>query len=113
MVLAYLVCDLRARSDELHADAGLDEVNDREADEERDGRDDLEVDERLRAHAADLLEVAAARDAYDERREDERRDDGLDHVQEDVAKEKYRVAPVGLDVSEQAAHDEPDHNPGR
>jgi hypothetical protein len=38
----------------VHAGAGLEDVRDDEADDECERRDDLEVDQRLRANAADL-----------------------------------------------------------
>ena len=70
---------------QVHADAGLREVDREQADQQRERRDDLEVDHRAQPHAADDLEVARAGDAGDQRREDQRRDDHLDQAQEELA----------------------------
>ena len=64
--------------------AGLEDVDQRQAEEQRDGRRDLEVDDRLQADAPHRLQVAGAGDADDQRREQQRRDDHLDHPQERV-----------------------------
>jgi len=45
------------------ADAGLDQIDCYEPDHERDRGHDLEIDQRLEPHPADLLEVPGARDA--------------------------------------------------
>ena len=50
--------------------ARLEDVDEREAEEQRDRRRDLEVDDRLHADAAHRLQVAGAGDADDQRRED-------------------------------------------
>ena len=68
-------------------DAGLADVDGEQADDQRERRDDLKVDERLDAHAADALDVAVAGDADDEHGEDERSDDALDEPKEDVGEE--------------------------
>ena len=57
----------RAPSAGSTADAGLQDVDRDQADEQRERRDDLEVDHRAQPHAADDLEVARAGDAGDER----------------------------------------------
>ena len=62
-----------------------------EADDERDRRRDLEVDERLHAHAPDGLHVARPADAEDDRREDERDDEHLDEADEGLREESERL----------------------
>src|SRR5205814_10082512 len=94
------------------AAAGLGEVNDGEPDEERGGRDDFEVDERFRAHAPDFFQRAAAGDPDDDGGENQRRDDGLDEVEEDVAQEVNGVPPIGPEIADRAADDEADEDLG-
>ena len=65
--------------------AGAADRDGRPPDEQRERRDDLEIDQRLDAHAADLSQVGMAGDADDERGEQQRRDDGPDQPQEDLA----------------------------
>ncbi len=68
-----------------HADTGLQDVDGEQADEERECRDDFEIDDGLQGEPADALHVVAvSRDADDQRAEDERHDDRFDHP------EKYR-----------------------
>ena len=66
------------------AGARLEDVHEREAEKQRDRRRDLEVDDRLQPDPAHRLQVAGAGDADHERREQQRRDDHLDHPQEGV-----------------------------
>ena len=65
--------------------ARLHDIADDEADDEREGGDDLEIDQRLDADAADLLGVLDMGDAGDDRAEDDRRDHHLDQLDEAVA----------------------------
>jgi hypothetical protein len=104
--------DVGVRGGEGNADAGPGEVDDGQPDEERRGGDDLEVDERFRAHASDLFQRAAAGDPDDDGGENQRRDDGLDEVQEDVAQEVNGVPPIGPEVANGAADDEADEDLG-
>ena len=69
----------------------LDQIADDQPDHQREGRDDLEIDQRLDADAADLLGVLDVRDAGDDRAEDDRRDHHLDQLDEAVAQ---RLDPV-------------------
>ena len=64
--------------------ARLEDVHERQAEEQRDRRRHLEIDDRLQPDAAHRLQIAGAGDADDERREQQRRDDHLDHAQERV-----------------------------
>ena len=58
--------------------AGLKKLADHEPDHQRQGRDRLEIEQRLDADAADLLEVAHRADPVHDRAEDDRRDHHLD-----------------------------------
>src|SRR6185369_1076558 len=69
----------------VHAYAGLDHVDHHQSDRQGQGRDDLEIKERLGADPADLLHVLHARDAGHDGTEDHRRDDHLDQLDEAVA----------------------------
>ena len=52
--------------------AGVAEIDGDEAEDEGEGRGDLEVDKAFDAHASDALEVAVAGDAGDQCRKNER-----------------------------------------
>ena len=92
-------------------DAGLADVDGEQADGQRERGDDLEVDERLDAHAADALEVAVAGDADDEHGEDERSDDALDEPQEDVGEEAQLHGELRRVEAELRADDHRDEHP--
>ena len=62
----------------IETGARLHHLTHKHADEERNGRDHLEIDQRLQAYAADLLQVADGGDAVDDGTEDDRRDHHLD-----------------------------------
>src|SRR5581483_388872 len=83
-------------------------VHQQEAEEQRDGRGELEVDDRLQSDPAHRLEIAGAGDADDERREDQRRDDHLDHAQEGVGER----LDADAERRPQIADRDPEHEPG-
>ncbi len=86
----------------------LDQVADDQADDQREGRDDLEIDQRLDADAADLLGILDMRNARDHRAEDDRRDHHLDQLDEAVAE---RLDPViGREVRQLPADEDADHD---
>ncbi len=69
---------------EVHAITGTDEVHRQQAEAQRQGGDDLEVDDGAEGEPADLLQVlAVSRDADHQAREHERHHDRLDEAQED------------------------------
>ena len=77
-------------------------------DHQREGRNDLEIDQRLDADAADLLGVLDMRDARDHRAEDDRRDHHLDQLDEAVAE---RLDPVvGREIGPQPADHDTEHD---
>ena len=94
------VLGIDARRIGVEADAGLERVDDEEADDQRERADDLEVEEREAAGLADLLHVLHAGDADDHRAEDDRRDDHLDQLDERVAERLHRFAGLGPEMAE-------------
>jgi hypothetical protein len=76
-----------------------------EADHQRDGAHDLEVQQRKTAGLAHLLHVFHAGDADHHRAEDDRRDDHLDELDEAVAQRLHGLAERGIEVAEQHADD--------
>ena len=83
----------RRRRRQGDAVAGAADGDGRPPDEQRQRRHHLEVDERLHAHPADLLQVGVAGDADDQRGEEQRRDDGADQPQEDLARARADPRP--------------------
>jgi hypothetical protein len=81
------------------------QIADEEPDHQREGGDDLEIDQRLDADAADLLGVLDMRDAGDHGAEDDRRDHHLDQLDEAVAE---RLDPV---VGGNVGHSQPTSAP--
>ena len=96
---------LRVGHGAAEARARPDHIADDEADHQREGRDDLEIDQRLDADAADLLGILDMRDAGDHGAEDDRRDHHLDQLDEAVAE---RLDPV---VGGKAGHSQPTRAP--
>src|SRR5207253_8915019 len=71
---------------------------------------DLEIQQRLCAHAPDLLQVAAAGNPDHQRRKDQGRDDRLDQIKEDVAEEINVISPLRAEVSNHAADNQTNQN---
>ncbi|MGY3649156.1 hypothetical protein ACVWW2_004447 [Bradyrhizobium sp. LM4.3] len=76
---------LRVGRGAAEARTRLHQIADDKSNHQREGRDDLEIDQRLDADAADLLGVLDMRDARDNGAEDDRRDHHLDQFDEAVA----------------------------
>ena len=92
------------------AGAGPQQVDQAEPEHQRERGGDLEVDERLGADPAHRLQVARAGNPDDQRREQQRPDDHLDHPQEDVGQRaelggERRPQPADDDAQHQAEHD--------
>ena len=83
------------------------------SDEERKCRDDLEVDERLHAHAADLPQVRVSGDAHHQRGEQERRHDRSDETQEDLRQDSQLPGDVRVVVPDLGAGGHADDDPER
>ena len=64
---------------------GLHRVHGHESDDQRERRQDLEIDKRLHPHTANLTEIAVPRDPHNKRRENEGSDQALDQTYEDGA----------------------------
>ncbi len=76
---------LGVRRSIAEARAGLHQIADQQSDHQGEGRDDLEIDQRLDADATDLLGILDMGDARDDGAEDDRRDHHLDQLDEAVA----------------------------
>jgi hypothetical protein len=85
----------RGRRIDVHADARLEDEGEQQAERQRDGGHDLEVDQRLDADAADALQVAGAGDAVHHDAEHQHRDDHLDQLDEAVAQRLELDAELG------------------
>ena len=70
---------------------------------ERQHRGELEVDQRAKPDAADLLHRAHLRDADDDRAEDDRRDQHLDELDEPVAERLHRRRALRIEEAEDDA----------
>ena len=85
----------------------------RPPDEQRKRRDDLEVHERLDPHAPNLFQVAVAGYADDERREEQRGNDGANQPDEDLAEDAELDGGLWEIMSECRAGHHRDENPRR
>ncbi len=94
----------------VEAGAGLHDLADEHADQQRERRDHLEVDQRLQADAADLLEVAHRRDAVHDGAEDDRRDHHADQAMKASPSRFMRLAGLGREHAEQHAEDDRDQH---
>ena len=83
-------------------------IRDDEPDDEGERRDHLEVDERLRPHPPDLLQVADSRQSHDNRCEDNRPDQHLHHAHKRIPERPKLHPPRGLEEADQPT----DHNAG-
>ena len=75
----------RGRAFEFHAIARPHQVHGAQTEEERDRRHKLEVKDRFQPDPSHLLDAARARDAVNQSSKQQRRDDGLDQAQKDIA----------------------------
>ena len=78
----------------MHAMARLENIRHHEADDQREGRHDLEVDQGLDPDAPNLAQVAHPADARDHGGEDDRGDQHLDELDEGVT-EGLELRTVG------------------
>ena len=96
-----------------HAVAGAHQVHRAQPEEQREGGDDFEIEDRLGADAAHLLDVAAARDAGHQRAEQQRRDDRADQPQKDRAHRPELLGEVGREDAQRHARGHADKDPAR
>ena len=94
----------------VQAGARLGDVHDDEPDRERERRHDLEVDERLEADGADLLQVVHVGDAERDREEDDRPDHHPDERDERVAQRSHRTRGIRRDDAERHSDRDRDEN---
>ena len=83
----------------VDAHAGLEHVDHDEANHQREGRDDLEIDERPDTNPADVLHVAHLCDAHHHCRKDDGRDEHADQLDETVTQGPHGRAGAGPEVS--------------
>ena len=82
-----------------------------EADDEREGRDHLEVDDGAQSDPSDDLDVPGPGDPGNQRREDQRCDDHLDQPQEDLAEGAEVRRRGGVVLADEPADDDADAEP--
>ena len=95
-----------------NAGAGAHQVDGGQPQQQRQGGDNLEIEDGLAADAAHAFHVAAARDAHHQRAKDQRRDDGADQLQKHPADGRELPGEARRDDSESHARGHPDEDPG-
>ncbi len=101
---------IERRGIDVEAVAGLQYLADQEADRERERRHRLEIEQRLDADAADLLEIAHRGDAVHDGAEDHRRDHHLDQRDEAVAERLELPAEVRIEIPDEDAERDRDQH---
>src|SRR6185312_9185525 len=84
----------------IDAGAEMVEVADSDADEQRQRRHRLEIDQRLGADPGDLAQIAQRGDADHDGQEDDRLDDGADRLDEAVAQRLQRRGKIGIEPAQ-------------
>jgi hypothetical protein len=95
----------RCRID-VHAGAGMQDVADDQADDQRQRRENDEIEHRLASDAADLFQVRHAGNAGGDGEEDDRRDDHLDEADEGIAERLQAGAEIRPEMADQHAGDD-------
>ena len=93
---------------DVHACAGLNDIDDRESHDQRNRADNLEVEQRVAAGLANLLHVLHAGNTDHDRAENDRRDHHLDQLDEAVAERSHFGSPLGPEISEEYANHDGD-----
>jgi hypothetical protein len=88
----------------------LEDLSNEQAHRERDGRDHLEIDQRLQPNPADTLEIAHRGDAVHHGAEDHRRDHHLDQRDEAVAERLQLLAEIGIEIADEHPERDRDQN---
>ena len=110
------------RQGKLHRLAGFEQLHQHQPERERDQRGKDEPAERLAADASDGGDIAHFRDADDERRQHQRRDDHLDQPQEHGRQKRgrfresggrFRIERVADVTADQAEHEADDDEGGQ
>jgi hypothetical protein len=100
----------REWSDRCRSPSPAAELADHQSDQQRQRRDRLEIEQRLDADAADLLEVAHRADSVHDRAEDDRRDHHLDERNEAVTERLERDAGIGKEMADDNADGDGDQD---
>jgi len=79
---------------ESYAYARFREIDYRQSNKERRSRDELEIDERFRAHSSHFSQRSCACNSDHDGREHKRGDDGFDQINENVAQKINRIPPI-------------------
>ena len=80
--------------------AGLKQIDDNEADDQSERRDNFEVHQRLDANASELAKVTDGSDSMNNGAKDNRRDHHLHQLYERIAKRLERLSKLGLEVTD-------------
>src|ERR1017187_7206874 len=94
-----------------NAHSGANQVHGAQAQEQRGGGDDFEIDDGFGADAAHALQVAAAGHARHQRAEQQGRDDGADQAEENVGHRPQLLGGSRRDDAESHARRHSDENP--
>ena len=94
----------------------LNPVGDGEAQKEREGGHDLEIEQRLAAHAAHGFDIAGLGDAHDDRGHQQRHDEALDERDEGLGQKAeqlvgHRMLILGQKAAQQNTQGEAHKNP--
>jgi len=93
-----------------HAHSRFREIHHGEADRQRGGRGDLEVNDRLESHAPNLFQAPRARDSDHDGRENKWCDDRFDQAEKNVAQKVNRVSPIRAQPADESADDQPNED---
>jgi hypothetical protein len=86
---------IERRRVDIHAVAGAEQIGEQQADHQRHRGHHLEIDQRLDADPADLLEVAGAGNAMHDHAEHDRRHDHGNQLQKGVAEDLQADGKIG------------------
>jgi hypothetical protein len=95
---------------DVHAGAGLHHAGDHQADQQRQGRDDLEIEQCLGADPPDILDVVHLGDADNDGAEDDRPEQHLDQLDEPVRDRLQRRADLRPGDADPGADDDADQH---
>ena len=90
----------------VDAGAGLEHVHHDQADDQRQASQELEINQRLEANAADLFHVAHLGDTSHHGREDDRRDHHADQLDERIAERLHLLGQIGVGEAEHDADED-------
>ena len=90
---------------DVHAIAWLHDVDDDQANQQGDGRNDLEIEQRVATGLANRFHVLHARDTADDGTEDDRGDDHFDQLDEPVTQRLNGHTELWVEVTERDTDD--------